>query len=74
MVSVSNHADPHIPGDSSRPLRVHGADRHGFELAIAQRISDRFGWPLELQTRVGQENIARIRFPHPLPVETTASA
>lgn len=74
MVSVSNHADPHIPGDSSRPMRVHGADRHGFELAIAQRISDRFGWPLELQTRVGEENIARIRFPHPLPVETTASA
>jgi signal transduction histidine kinase len=73
VVSVSNHADPHIPGDSSRPLRVHGADRHGFELAIAQRISDRFGWPLELQTRVGQENIARIRFPHPLPANTPTS-
>ena len=68
VVSVSNHADPSMPGDSSRPLRAHGADRHGFELAIAQRISDRFGWPLELQTRVGHENIARIRFPHPLPV------
>jgi signal transduction histidine kinase len=66
-VSVSNHADPPIPGDNSRPLRVHGADRHGFELAIAQRISDRFGWPLELHTRIGEENIARIRFPHPLP-------
>lgn len=73
VVSVSNHADPHMPGDSSRPLRVHGADRHGFELAIAQRISDRFGWSLELQTRVGQENIARIRFPHPLPVDATNS-
>jgi signal transduction histidine kinase len=71
VVSVSNHADPHIPGDSSRPLRVHGADRHGFELAIAQRISDRFGWPLELQTSVGRENIARIRFPQPLPVEAS---
>ncbi|TPG08623.1 sensor histidine kinase [Rhodanobacter glycinis] len=71
VVSVSNHADPHIPGDSSRPVRVHGADRHGFELAIAQRISDRFGWPLELQTRVGRENIARIRFSHPLPVEAS---
>ena len=71
VVSVSNHADPHIPGYSSRPVRVHGADRHGFELAIAQRISDRFGWPLELQTRVGRENIARIRFSHPLPVEAS---
>ena len=68
-VSVSNHADPLISGDASRPERVHGADRHGFELAIAQRISDRFAWPLELQTRPGQENIAHIRFPQPLSAE-----
>ena len=67
VVSVSNHADFHLASDGSRPVRVPSADRHGFELAIAQRISDRFGWPLELQTRVGEENIARIRFPHPLP-------
>jgi signal transduction histidine kinase len=66
MISVRNHADPHISSDNSHALRVPGADRHGFELAIAQRISDRFGWPLELQTRPGQENIARIRFPSPL--------
>jgi signal transduction histidine kinase len=68
-VSVSNHADPLIVADGSRPARTHGADRHGFELAIAQRISDRFKWPLELQTRPGHENIAHIRFPHPLPAE-----
>ena len=72
VVSVSNHADPHMPGDDSYPLRLQGADRHGFELAIAQRISDRFGWPLELQTRVGLKNIARIRFPQTLPVEAPA--
>ncbi len=72
VVSVSNHSDPHMPGESSRPSRVHGADRHGFELAIAQRISDRYGWPLELQTRAGRENIARIRFPQPLPIEASA--
>lgn len=68
-VSVSNHADPLMVPDGSRPARAHGADRHGFELAIAQRISDRFKWPLELQTRPGHENIAHIRFPHPLPAE-----
>jgi signal transduction histidine kinase len=68
-VSVSNHATPPLPGDPA-PLRVHGADRHGFELAIAQRISDRFVWPLELHTYPGRENIARIHFPHTLPVET----
>ena len=66
VVSVSNHATPQVPGDASGPLRVHGADRHGFELAIAQRISDRFAWPLELQTYPGRENITRIRFPNPL--------
>jgi signal transduction histidine kinase len=74
VVSVSNHADPYISGDSSRPVRIPGADRHGFELAIAQRISDRFGWPLELQTRIGEENIARIRFPQPLPANAPSQS
>ncbi|WP_114238629.1 HAMP domain-containing sensor histidine kinase [Dyella sp. C9] len=45
------------------PLAPSGANRHGFELAIAQRISERFHWPLELQTREGRRHIARIRFP-----------
>jgi two-component system, OmpR family, sensor histidine kinase QseC len=43
------------------------ANRHGFELAIAQRISERFHWPLELQTREGRRHIARIRFPESTP-------
>ena len=63
-VSVSGPAESPAAADV---LRVRGADRHGFELAIAQRISDRFGWPLELQARSGHENIARIRFPQTLP-------
>jgi len=45
-----------------------GANRHGFELAIAQRISERFHWPLELQTREGRRHIARIRFPESTPL------
>jgi signal transduction histidine kinase len=52
-------------GDMSSSM---AADRHGFELAIAERISERFHWPLELQTREGRRYIARIRFPEPLPV------
>ena len=68
-VTVSNHAAPYPAGAAAHPVRVFGADRHGFELAIAQRISDRFSWPLELQTRPGHENVARIRFPKPLPAE-----
>ena len=49
------------------PLPSQGANRHGFELAIAQRISERFHWPLELQTREGRRHIARIRFPESTP-------
>ncbi len=73
MVAVSNHAALQTAGDGSGPLRLHGADRHGFELAIARRISDRLDWPLELQTLAGHENIARIRFPHPLPADALAA-
>jgi two-component system sensor histidine kinase QseC len=63
-VSVANQVPPEpVTGQPGLPR----ADRHGFELAIAQRISERFAWPLELLTREGQENIARIRFPSPLP-------
>lgn len=70
VVTVSNHANPETTaGGPANPARVHGVDRHGFELAIARRISDRFAWPLELQTHPGRENIARIRFPHPLSVD-----
>jgi signal transduction histidine kinase len=51
--------------------RVEGSaatvDRHGFELAIARRISERFDWPLELHTREDGEHLARITFPDPLP-------
>ena len=69
-VTVSNHADPYSSNGSTHSERDFGADRHGFELAIAQRISDRFSWPLELQTRPGHENVARIHFPYPLPAES----
>jgi two-component system sensor histidine kinase QseC len=52
-------------GDASASNAV---NRHGFELAIAQRISERFRWPLELQTRDGLRHIARIRFPESQPI------
>lgn len=58
MVTVTHRCDD-LPGR---------ANRHGFELAIAQRISERFHWPLELQTHDGQRHIARIRFPESVPV------
>ena len=63
MVVVANQAEPLSEGGNSSKMPLYGADRHGFELAIAQRISDRFAWPLELKTRPGSQNVASIRFP-----------
>ncbi|WP_049623395.1 sensor histidine kinase [Frateuria defendens] len=57
-IAVVNRVD-------ASPGRV---NRHGFDLAIARRISERFAWPLELQESVEGEHVARIRFPRPLPV------
>lgn len=66
-VVVANHADQRMDSDGHLRSAMYGADRHGFELAIARRISDRFAWPLELHTRPGRQNVARIRFPEVLP-------
>jgi signal transduction histidine kinase len=63
MVVVTNQAESAPEDGPDAKLPLYGADRHGFELAIAQRISDRFSWPLELQTRLGSQNVARISFP-----------
>ena len=43
-----------------------GGERRSFELEIAQRISDRFAWLLELHTP-GKPGVARVRFPDTLP-------
>ncbi len=43
---------------------------HGVGLTIVRRLSDRFGWPVELTSRLGEGTSATIRFPHPLPVNT----
>lgn len=51
------------------PRHVTAQDtRHSFELAIAQRISDRFAWQFELQGGPGQPGRACVRFPAALPV------
>lgn len=61
MVSVSAIAgseQEHPPAPGQR----------GFEYAIAQRISERFAWPLSLHVQGGNRYVAEIRFPKPLPV------
>ncbi|NII54285.1 HAMP domain-containing sensor histidine kinase [Luteibacter sp. SG786] len=65
-VSVINPALD-VPEAGSR--RHASVDRHGFDLAIARRLSDRFQWPLELRSLPGANRVASVRFPHPQPVE-----
>jgi signal transduction histidine kinase len=40
----------------------------GFELAIAQRISERFAWPLEWGSDGDAQRTVKVRFPQSLPV------
>lgn len=72
-VSVSNQSDLAVTATTAQSSRAQRVDRHGFELAIAQQISNRFGWAMELQTRPGQDSTARIRFPYPLPAAAATS-
>lgn len=65
-VSVINPAvDVPDPG-TRRHASVNG---HGFDLAIARRLSDRFEWPLETRSLPGASRVSSVRFPHPQPVE-----
>ncbi len=69
MLSVSNSVAVAV-AEATRAHHAHVASRHGFELSIAHRISDRFAWPLELDNQ-GDElrNVARISFPRSFPPE-----
>lgn len=68
VVSVSSVVDASTAAALGL-YRANSANRHGFEMAIAQRISDRFDWPLELQELPDHSNVAHIRFSDPLPPE-----
>ncbi len=48
--------------------RGHRQDGHGVGLSIVRRLSDRFGWPVTLDSTLGVGTAATIRFPHPQPV------
>ncbi|HXP01488.1 MAG TPA: HAMP domain-containing sensor histidine kinase [Luteibacter sp.] len=65
-VSVIN---PGLDATDTGSRRHASVDRHGFDLAIARRLSDRFQWPLELRSLPGANRVASVRFPHPQPVE-----
>lgn len=38
-------------------------DGHGIGLSIVRRLSERFGWPVSLESEPGKGTIARVRFP-----------
>jgi len=73
MLSVSNSIAPLIT-DATRVRQARAVSRHGFELGIAQRISDRFAWPLELESGQDDGNVARVHFPRWLPPEVVTEA
>lgn len=58
-VTVSHEA-------AEAPAPCAGSTPISFELAIAQRISDRFAWPLELPA-ANHSGVTRVRFPDSLP-------
>ena len=49
--------DPFFRGGSG------GADGHGVGLTIVRRLSDRFGWPVDIDSTPGVGTRVRIRFP-----------
>jgi signal transduction histidine kinase len=70
MFSVSNSVALPVT-QVTRSHRARSASRHGFELSIAHRISDRFAWPLELDNEGDESrNVARISFPRWFPPES----
>jgi len=38
-------------------------DGHGIGLSIVRRLSERFGWPVSLESELGKGTIAHVRFP-----------
>jgi signal transduction histidine kinase len=46
---------------------------HGVGLSIVRRLSERFGWPVELRSEVGTGTTATIRFPQRLPAPPATS-
>lgn len=47
---------------------THPRGGHGVGLTIVKRLSDRFGWPLQLDSVLGKGTVATIRFPNARPV------
>lgn len=65
-VSVIN---PAVDAPEPGTRRHASVNPHGFDLAIARRLSDRFQWPLETRSLPGANRVSSVRFPHPQPVE-----
>lgn len=55
--------------------RAQGKPRggHGVGLTIVKRLSDRFGWPLQIDSVLGKGSVASVRFPQASPVKPDAA-
>ncbi|MDZ4348260.1 MAG: ATP-binding protein, partial [Xanthomonadaceae bacterium] len=39
------------------------SDGHGIGLSIVQRLSQRFGWPVRMESTAGSGTVVRVSFP-----------
>ena len=59
---LQNVFQPYFRGKHS------GKAGHGIGLTIVKRLSERFGWPVDLQSTEGVGTTVTVRFPNPQPV------
>ena len=67
-ISDENLAKVFTPYFSAGP---HPRGGHGVGLTIVKRLSDRFDWPIEIDSVLGKGTVATIRFPNAMPVHDT---
>lgn len=53
---------------------THPRGGHGVGLTIVKRLSDRFGWPIEIDSVLGKGTVATIRFPDAEPLQVHSDA
>ena len=66
VVTVS-HSALTVRHEPSGAAAGFGGERSHFELTVAQRISERFAWPIELLPAAGRDGTVRVCFPNALP-------
>ena len=62
-VGMSEHDLEHVHELFYRGGRGSGAEGHGIGLSLVKRLSDRFGWPVRIDSQLGVGTTVRVDFP-----------